>query len=751
MATNKKVEQDGGGKISAKTLKFRQEFKGLLLKNPNYFGNVEASGFYAEAVFGGNTTYEEIGCVGFQPQLDRLEAVVYVKQPSGYGGDICSAGTPEYVRFYLSFDDGATWEDQGVTDFTAYNIPEGTQGSKRLEYAVTIEVSPRKRWCRIQNTILARAILSWNFAPPPNQPNFKPVWGNVHDTHILIDPFKFDISVGEFFEAVDFKLGPQFAPIVDSSQKLILAKPKQLGVAELAEMYKGKVEPHRFGLAQVQKLINEPGQLEELVAGGSKSIFPGVEIDISDLLSKLKPTDGNTNYEELECVGLDNERDELVAVIRIKKPLGFSGDPCSDGSTEYVTFWGDFNNNGTFETCLGTAQVKVYDISKIPDEGLEYSLQLPVNLNPYRQHCKKGPRIVPIRAILSWQSPPPCFNPNYVSVWGNREETLVHIRPGVSVPDDDYTPFLYSLCNRDVCSINQVTGWGTGDRPYGSTINIQGEIPAALALNVADTLKYKVSVRPLNDDGTFKGFGIYQDLINDFGVTIQEGTGPATAISYPFTQQADPSGYYTYREYGTPPGNWRRVISPNRQLARWDSFSFGSGLWEIRIRAKDSLNNPFLAGVTTCVVDGSTRQNVKVRLDQTRPESDLAITGFSRGGGPVQPAQDCASFQIGDVIHGSYIATDAPDDHFQVLTLSLQPKEIDGILHGVTPSPTVRSYYTHGVPGAGESGSWTLDTAGLPACGYTVRLLVRDRTIASCSSFGRWDDDFIGFCLVEPE
>ena len=26
--------------------------------------------------------------------------------------------------------------------------------------------------------------------PPPNDPNFTPVWGNVHDTHIQIDPFK---------------------------------------------------------------------------------------------------------------------------------------------------------------------------------------------------------------------------------------------------------------------------------------------------------------------------------------------------------------------------------------------------------------------------------------------------------------------------------------------------------------------------------------------------------------------------------
>jgi hypothetical protein len=170
-----------------------------------------------------------------------------------------------------------------------------------------------------------------------------------------------------------------------------------------------------------------------------------------------------------------------------------------------------------------------------------------------------------------------------------------------------------------------------------------------------------------------------------------------------------------------------------------------TGLWEIMIRAKDSLNNIYLAGVTTCLVDASTRQNVKVRLDQTRPVADIAITGFSRNGGPVQPAVDCATFQVGDVIHGTYTATDAPDDHFRVLTLELQPADA---AHGATPSPSVRSYPT--VPGAGESGSWTLDTAGADACGYTVRLLVRDRTIANCGDWGHWDDDFVGFCLVEP-
>ena len=75
----------------------------------------------------------------------------------------------------------------------------------------------------------------------------------------------------------------------------------------------------------------------------------------------LQQTDGSTSYEELDCVGLrpDGFSDELVAVLRVKKSSGYSGGPCTEGSREFVTFWGDFNDNGTFETCLGTASVRV--------------------------------------------------------------------------------------------------------------------------------------------------------------------------------------------------------------------------------------------------------------------------------------------------------------------------------------------------------------------------------------------------------
>src|SRR4249920_325963 len=93
--------------------KERTHFRALLLSNPNYFGNLPVSSFAPVFPIQANKTYEEIGCVGFQPQAKRLDAVVYVKEPFGYGGGICTKGTQEHVRFYVSFDNGVSWIDQG--------------------------------------------------------------------------------------------------------------------------------------------------------------------------------------------------------------------------------------------------------------------------------------------------------------------------------------------------------------------------------------------------------------------------------------------------------------------------------------------------------------------------------------------------------------------------------------------------------------------------------------------------------------
>src|SRR5258708_13231001 len=143
MATKDKQEIKAG----SEHLVERKHFRPFLLSNPNYFGNLKTSPFKAVKSIISNTTYEELKCVGFNPQLSRLEAVVWVKQPSGYSGSICSNGSPEYVRFYLSFDNGVTWLDQGLSSFTAYDLP----AVQPLENAMPLRIHPFPKLSHFHN------------------------------------------------------------------------------------------------------------------------------------------------------------------------------------------------------------------------------------------------------------------------------------------------------------------------------------------------------------------------------------------------------------------------------------------------------------------------------------------------------------------------------------------------------------------------------------------------------------------------
>ncbi len=165
----------------------RSHFKALLLSNPNYFGNLQLSKLKPVKIIASNRTYEELTCLGFNPEFSRLEATLRIKQNVGYNGDLCSIGSFEYVRFYLSYDNGLTWIDQGASKLNVHDMT----GIKPLDYAVYLDINPKKMNCDIPNLPLVRAILSWNILPPANTPNYTPIWGNVEQARIQIEPQHF--------------------------------------------------------------------------------------------------------------------------------------------------------------------------------------------------------------------------------------------------------------------------------------------------------------------------------------------------------------------------------------------------------------------------------------------------------------------------------------------------------------------------------------------------------------------------------
>jgi hypothetical protein len=47
----------------------------------------------------------------------------------------------------------------------------------------------------------------------------------------------------------------------------------------------------------------------------------------------------------------------------------------------------------------------------------------------------------------------------------------------------------------------------------------------------------------------------------------------------------------------------------------------------------------------------------------------------------------------------------------------------------------------------GDSGTWTLDTTGVPPCGYVVVLGAYDQTIVNSGFIGNYGQASVGFCL----
>lgn len=740
MAAKKNV--DDTKKISIE--KERSQFGALLAINPNYFGNAPASKLKAVSKISLNTKYEEIGCVGFQPQFNRLEAVIYVKRPNGYGGNICSNGSREYVRFYLSYDDGATWEDQGVSGFTAYDIPDvGSKKVSRLEYDVSLDIKPKRKFCFQDNLILCRAILSWNVPPPANSPDYIPVWGEVHNTDIQIDPRKFFLMSDLL---ADVELNKELISVIDTEVEIATKTPEKLSALQLAKTYKKEIPPGRFAFKEIKQALESNAQInssnlqssdQALSVSAASTLVPGSLLDLGinfeDLQGILFPTDGDTSYEELECIGYNPKLDTLVGTIRIKKTAGYSGGPCQGGSTEYVTFWADLNNNGIFETCLGTTSVKVHDYKDLPEKGLEYSVFLPAGLSKYRKPCHEGPVLIPIRAILSWQVPPPCFNPNYIPTWGNREQTIVHVKPGNKEQGTGHAPIIQTVGSMDTDDISLVTGLADGpaalagfvadDSPFAGTIILTGHIANTPDLSSGATaLKYRIEVSPDN-------FATFETVDNTFKLGRDQLLNGIWSDLPSVTQAVDSDGFYTYYEdlIGGP-GNAQHFPVGN-VLGRWDTGS-REGVWHIRIRVKDPANPP-TEWISTAV---------KVRLDNSHPVAKIDITS---GGGA------CADFLIGDTITGTYEATDL---HFGRFSLSVAPG-LGGSFTSPAPTPPhstmplVRTRVSTG--NGGEVGNWSLDTSGMPRCGYTIWVHAYDRAIIDSGTIGHRTSDVVGLCLRE--
>ncbi|HEX7976155.1 MAG TPA: hypothetical protein VF498_17230 [Anaerolineales bacterium] len=709
--------------------KERAQFTQLMLENPNYFGNLEKSPYKAVKKIVGNTTYEQVTCLGYNPNLSTLEATIQIKRPAGYGGNLCSNGSIEYVHFYIDY--GTGWQDLDGSSFNIHDIPNGPdcagQPDKPLVYVLSHEFKPEQKYCKYPVMPQVRAILSWNLQPPAGQPNWPPIWGNVLDVHILIKP-RFPIlwDLAEIFSeeaGKKLKLPKEFEAV--AAQPLPIPDPGPLkSLAALAAEYRqpkaaarGKaagahpeaahvVEPHRFGAVQLNSALSSGGLSQEMIAANFAE-WQAAGLDFSKAVAALQETSGNTTYEELYCLGLDYNREWLAATFTIKLPNGYSGSLCDLGSKEYVSFWADWEDTCKW-TYLGTMALDAHDIAKIPAGGLQYTAVWPVALDAYRRNCEK-PRIARVRAVLSWNVAPSTTDPDALPYWGNRLDAHVQIRPGetggtgpriaaiggiglasidvfgtgMTEPGAKFA--YYSFANADPWDSSRMC-------PFGGTVTIQGVRISGY--------KYRLWVQ--KSDGTNNHY-----LDDPVWVTDAWGN------SYNHFQDHD--GIFRYLE-------------PEFNMASYLSNAWapgGDSLWQVRLELFDGAEN--FVGVTPWY---------NVQMDNTYPTIDLNITGGV-----------CDEYTPGTTINGTFVAGDL---HFGIWTLSTLPNTAS------TPSnqPVAVPLISNTSPTPALGSGWTLSTTTpvkMRPCGYVIHLEVYDNSIVNSvpgQHNARTTD--AGFCLLKP-
>jgi hypothetical protein len=341
----------------------RTNFKDLIAVNPNYFGNSPDSDQVPVFPLSYDTSFEQLTCIGFNPVLSVLEATIEVKLSYGFGGDLCTNGSLEYVRFYVRYT--KEWSNLGVVTVNTHDIPDGFDceevPEKPLFYVLTLPFQPAQKDCEVPLLPEVRAILSWNEMPPASSPFWAPVYGNVVDQHIqssALPPLTANSSLG--FPKEDKVFSKH-----SDSQKLL-------------EQYPNPPDKQHILSRDPSSTPNTRGR-----PGGPS----------------------NTFYEELIGLGLDYDLSRLVATIRIKQPVGYGSGLCENGTLEYIGFWADWNNTCNW-TYVGGLRINVHNIYRIPRDGLTYSAALPVDLRSVSGPCNET-KISRVRAALSWNSEPP--------------------------------------------------------------------------------------------------------------------------------------------------------------------------------------------------------------------------------------------------------------------------------------------------------------------------------------------------------
>jgi hypothetical protein len=129
--------------------------------------------------------FEQLNWIGVDPNTSRLSAILTVKQGYGYSGGPLTAGSREYVAFWVDWGKGFQYE--GTTSVTVHDFsclpPAGLEYNVFLPVDLLSRMQPGGKDAR---TVKVRAVLSWNTPPSTTDPKAPVVWGHGMESLVQI-------------------------------------------------------------------------------------------------------------------------------------------------------------------------------------------------------------------------------------------------------------------------------------------------------------------------------------------------------------------------------------------------------------------------------------------------------------------------------------------------------------------------------------------------------------------------------------
>jgi hypothetical protein len=281
------------------------------------------------------------------------------------------------------------------------------------------------------------------------------------------------------------------------------------------------------------------------------------------------------------------------------------------------------------------------------------------------------------------------------------------------------------------------------DNPFGGTIPIEGDFnpkPSGVFDPVNGSrlpgqypIIYQVWITPPS--------GPKFQLLNSFSIGVQPIGAPLSDPIVPITQTAIPpygpvsvaSGplYYTYYESGDG-----QVVT-SQLLASFQAGGLPEGNYTVEI---DGFN------WNGAAYQPITSESQTFYVYNGHPPKDVPSCTLS----PTSAAE-CGNIAVGATITGVYRVT---DEFFGSVSVVMTQVSLGGVPLAM---PTVvlsdanngpDSVVYDGTNTTGTSGTFTIDTSGLPPCGYTVQLTAWDRALLSPDCVGHESQTAFGFCLV---